>query len=438
LLSIGCDAPPPRPNLVLVVVDALRADHVGSYGYERATTPNLDQLASEGLRFERSLSAASWTLPSLMSLFTSRYPPSLPNDFDAVPRAYALHEDEETLAEQLRKAGYRTLSVTTNPFNVEPIFRLMQGFEERRHELSAPASWVVDQALELIAEHQPRTPFFLYLHLMDTHTPYAPPPPFDSMFVDEGSEVDARAGKPAGVSSPSELGSDEFERRRQATLALYDGALRFADAQLGRLLAGLDALDLRRRTVIAVTSDHGESFWDRVPLEFEFGLHAHGSPRRYGVGHGQSVFAELVHVPLILQGPGVPSGVSGRAASGLDLAPTLLALARVPPAERGARGANLLSETAGAPAFSETTHAAGRTQRSVVGRRHQLVRLGDTEWVFDTQRPGWPEAEAPDEIRRALARELDTHAESADRVRFRDDALDTGTIEELRALGYTE
>lgn len=419
---------------MLVVVDALRADHVGAYGYPRDTTPVIDALAEGGLRFERAISQGSWTLPSMMSLFTSRDRPDLPPARDDIRRVFALDEAEETLAERLRDAGYRTISVTTNPYNVDAVFRLMQGFDAKHYSLSASASWVVDRAIEELdapPAEAASAPFFLYLHLMDVHAPYRPPSPYDRMFAAGGRPPDPSAARPVGATGPDELAQPDSRARLEASVALYDGALRYADAQLGRLLDHLAARGLRDATVIAVASDHGEAFWDSVPLEASLGLHAQGQPNRFGVEHGRTLFQEIVHVPLILNGPGVAPGVASQPVRNLDIGVTLLGLAGL--TDSGSDGVDLLGGGAPRPALSETRQGGPR-QASLVTARRQIVRVEGTELAFDSTRPDWPRVEPTAE----LSRELDAALGSVRRARFREGYLDGGTLEALRALGYVE
>jgi len=428
---------------VLILVDTLRADHVSAYGYERETTPALDGLARRGLRFERAISQASWTLPSLMSLFTARQPSRVdPND-PAFRRSVALAPREETLAEALRDAGYRTISVATNPYNVNEMFGLMEGFEPRHYETSAPARWVVDRAIEALdraRSEAPEKPFFLYLHLMDAHTPYEPPPPYDAMFAPPGIDPDTAASRvPAGVASVSELREAGFEQRRERAIARYDGAIRFLDAELGRLFDHLSASDLTDRTHVALVSDHGEEFWDHAELGIRLDVHAHGSPGRYGVGHGHTVFRELVHVPLILAGPGVEPGVVEAPVRLLDVAPTLLGLAGIPGGLAAASGSDLLAAgDSGLGSASSETTLGGAPQSSLVTESAQLVRMRDVELFFDTRRPGWPPMRVAPEMQDELRRKLDARQDRMHRVAIERRDLDPTMIESLRALGYIE
>lgn len=432
-----------RPNLVLIVIDSLRADHVGAYGYPLPTTPVIDDLARTGLRFETAVSQSSWTLPSLMSLFTARHPPDLPGNVHDIRRSFGLDEAETTLAERLRSAGYRTISVATNPYNVDEIFRLMQGFDEKTFETSASASWVVDQALGKLTAMQAageQGPFFLYLHLMDVHTPYSPPPPYAELFATrDGNGPDASHGDPRGATDADELATPEFEQRRDHSVALYDGALRFADAEIGRLLDFFATAGLSDSTVVTIASDHGEAFWDRVELEQALGLNAHGQPGRFGVGHGHTLFQELVAVPLILNGPGVEAGVAAGPVRNLDIAPTLLGLAGVPVGPTETDGSDLLHRDGiAAPGALSETRLADRHHLSLVTERHQVVRIDADEILFGTGTGVWKRANPGDETRARLSRDLDARLESMRRARFREGYIDPKTVEALRALGYVQ
>ncbi len=430
-----------RPNLLLVLIDTLRADHVGAYGYERDTTPVIDELARGGLRFEFAMSQASSTLPSLMSLFTSRHPPDVAASGVERGPGMALAAAETTLAERLRAAGYATASVATNPYTYDRIFGLMQGFDEQAFALSAPASWVVDRALEQIdaflAAPSGR-PFFLYLHLMDVHAPYAPPAPFDRLFYDTAGALEEPADREtvneAGTALPDATATPAGRRE---TIARYDGALRFADAQIGRLLEQLADRGLRDTTVIVIASDHGEDFWDRVALERRLDLHSHGQPGRYGVGHGHTVFRELVSVPLILNGPGIRPGVAPGPVRNLDLAPTLLRLAGVTADASEWQGVDLLDRDR-VRSLLALSEAGGRTrsQRALVSGRHQIVRIHDAELFFDVTRPRWPQVEPLPRVRDELGRDLDAELARVRRVRAGVARFDAETEAALRSLGY--
>ncbi len=440
-LALACaasDSAPIRPNVLLILMDTLRADHIGAYGYERDTSPTIDDLARNGLRFQRTIAQASWTLPSLMSLFTGRHPPLVATDLTDFRQTIALHDDETTLAEHLRKSGYRTLSIATNPYNVDKIFNLMQGFDVKIFESSAPASWVIDHAVEQLDAHVGAAdgrPFFLYLHLMDTHTPYAPPPPYDSQFS-SGEPLPEHAN-PTGVRSETDLDSSDFRHKREQTLALYDGALRFADSQIGRLLEHLDSMGLRESTIVAIASDHGEAFWDHVALERENALHTHGEQAAFGFGHGHTVFRELIEVPLILNGPGIDPDAKQTIARNLDILPTLLALSGLPHRQLNGDGVSLVGGTPPTTALSET-RLGGRPQSSLVTPTRQISRVGRVGLVFDATRPQWPELDAPATERARLETLLREQLSTVRRARATEGYIDAETAEALRELGYIE
>jgi arylsulfatase A-like enzyme len=287
---------------VLVTIDTLRADHVGCYGAEPTATPTLDALAARGARFETAISPAPLTLPSHATLLTGLDPP---RHGVRANGAYRLGPDWPTLAERLADEGLATAAFVS-AFVLERRFGLARGFEHYDDALgvqlddvgvaSRPAGATVDAALAWLEAAPAR--FFLWLHLYDPHAPYEPPEPHRSRHF----------GRP------------------------YDGEIAYADAELGRLLEAIDARFPDGRTLVAVTSDHGES------------LGEHGEPT-----HAFGVYDATQRVPLLLAGPGVPEG---RVVTPLvrlaDLAPTLLALFGQPPlTERPAESPASSAEHAG-------------------------------------------------------------------------------------------
>ncbi len=265
-----------RPDVVLIVVDTLRADQLGLYGASQPTSPFLDDLARRSVVFDDAVAQSSWTKTSMASLLTS----TLPETNGIRGSEDVMRTTTTTLAAALRNAGYFTAQVQSNPW-IHPRFRLTEGFMEYRGLDGWPAAdRVSDTALEVL-RRRPAGPTFLYVHYMDVHHPYAPPPAYRSF-----GDGDAAA---------------------------YRGEIRYIDDQLRRLFDAFSALGLLEHAVIVVCSDHGE----------EFGEHG-------GRFHGGTLFDEVVRVPLLLHGPtvGPPGRVSGRVRL-LDVAPTLLALAGV-------------------------------------------------------------------------------------------------------------
>ncbi len=272
------------PNLVLVTIDTLRADRVGAYGYARASTPVLDGLAREGVRFSRAQAAVPLTGPSHATILTGLYPP-VHGVRDNV--AFPLDPRHTTLAARLKARGYRTAAFV-GAYPVAKDFGFGQGFDHFDEALHAgaagegaerPGNEVADAAVRWL-EGERRAPFFAWVHFYDPHAPYEPP----------GAYAETYRDRP------------------------YDGEVAFADSQLGRVLEGLEAAGRGRDTVVAVLADHGE------------GLGDHGEAT-----HSVLVYESTLHIPLILRGPDLPAGrVVDERVGTVDLVPTLLALLGVP------------------------------------------------------------------------------------------------------------
>ncbi len=311
-----------RPNVLLVVIDTLRADHTTPYGYRRDTTPNLKRLADEGLLFENAWSQAPWTIPSMVSLFTGRYvaanhgamPPSVP-----------------TLAERFRDGGYRTGAVVANPllFERTGFERGFESYEVAEHEKGKkrmPGADLLERSEALLAGIE--EPFFCWLHLYDPHSPYGRP---DGRFLDDidprGLGVDDyRRLQPEHAGDEVDAGDLQTIR---TVIASYDSEIRRADNALGGILAALERRGVADRTVVVVTSDHGEGMFSHAEYE-----DARDGVRDYGLylEHGEHVYEESVHVPLVYRGPGLPRGARrSELAENLDVFPTLLSLASLEP-----------------------------------------------------------------------------------------------------------
>ena len=312
-----------RPNIILVVIDTLRADHLQSYGYVRETAPRFAGLAKQGVLFERVIAASSWTKPSMVSLMTSLAP-----DRHGVRRGTdVMPESLPTLAEALRHGGYRTIGINANPWLIER-FGLARGFDAYESPIWADARALNGRALDLAS--QGSRPVFLYLHYMDVHAPYRPDarffaePPLPLPGGERISDADLeRMYRKEGLDAPGVA----LRVRR-----LYEAEIRSTDAALGELLDGLEERGLLANSVVAVTSDHGEGFRE------------HGTTE-----HGWNFYPEVYAIPLVIRAPGrMPAGerISAQVRS-IDLAPSLLELAslEVPP---GFEGESLLAAD-GAP-----------------------------------------------------------------------------------------
>jgi arylsulfatase A-like enzyme len=319
---------PHHPDLVLVVIDTLRADHLGAYGYGRPTSPHIDALAARGARFDSAWAAAPWTLPSIMSIQTSRYPSSHRVENDGLKLA----PDIPTLAATLRAAGYATAGFVSHiyasrlfgfdrgferfdDFGVsQPGYRLEAGLEPR-------ADRVVDAALAWLRA-QGHRPVFLFVHLFDPHWPYDPPASYRALFPDDyRGPLDATYDSISKFQDPLVPLPEDY---RSFLVDRYDGEIRFTDDQVGRLLQGVDRSGREGRAWIVLTADHGEEFKE------------HGS-----MGHGRALYEEVIHVPLIVAAPGDRPSRIDTPVSGIDLFPTLAAIAGAAPPP-GLQGRSLL------------------------------------------------------------------------------------------------
>ncbi len=323
------------PNIVLIVLDTVRADHLSSYGYPLPITPNLDRLASRGVLFENAVAPSSWTLPSVGSMFTGLLPHQHGANW-AVP----LDTAPKTLAEILESRGYETVGFNGNPAYGLAGWGIGQGFGlyyddsfTVRHNLAATLvgrtliqplcdrlihydSFDRRNACEVNRDvfswlrRRSTRPFFLFVNYFDAHYPYFPPPPYDRRFGKISEALIRHAGNfeyrghvpkpPAG--------------EQAALITAYDNCLAYLDDQVGKLLQVLSSSPEWPNTVVIITADHGESF----------GEHA-------SYGHGVDLYREVLHVPLILFGPGIPVGRRiTNLASTRELFPTLLELAMGP------------------------------------------------------------------------------------------------------------
>ncbi|MBK7641554.1 MAG: sulfatase [Planctomycetes bacterium] len=385
-----------RPNLLLVSVDCLRADHLSCYGYARETSPAIDQLAREGVRFEHAFSASGWTVPSHLSMLTG-----LPMSVHGIDdeRLWMRYDEEghqlpvpmrgTFVSEVLHEAGYATAGFFTAGWlgtkygfgpgfdtwerlgyrfyshpvvgplyekikatgDVAQLKQLRETYPELfdAHRPSTPET--VDRAIQWVEQHERADagqPFFLFMHLFDAHEPYAPPPPFDQLFQ----------------AAP---GAKDIEVKKAA----YDGEIRGVDAGLARLFARLETLGLAENTLIVLTGDHGE----------EFEEHGFGSHRIH-------LFCENIHVPLVMRWPaGLPAGRAiGGNAGHIDIAATLCAAAGVK-MKGPVLGTDLLPIARGEVENSARLYLSSLSLflNSTVPQRYLTLIRGDEMRVLNTQ-----------------------------------------------------
>jgi len=350
----GCAPPPPpemeeRPvNVLLVVVDTLRADRLGCQGNDAGLTPSMDRAAAAGVRFTRASAHSPWTLPSIASLLTSRHPSShRAGEKLGAFRFSTLSEGIPTLQERFAEAGYRTSAVINVDF-LSASFGMTRGFQtidfatSRTNSETRDATRTTDAALDRL--EAAGEPFFLLVHYFDPHLQYDPP----AAFRRQHALPNDRSGRDGLFGSKTEMTALRNGRIRLAPAilerleALYDGEVAYTDREIGRLLDGLSGLGLEDSTLVVITADHGEEFGDHRGFE-----------------HGHTLYEELLHVPLIMRLPGgLPEGrVVKSAVRLIDLAPTVLELAGLAPVESFA-GESLIplvqgDEAGDRPVFAE-------------------------------------------------------------------------------------
>ena len=374
LLALGgCRQAPenaPRPNIVLIVVDSLRQDHLSCYGYERQTSPYVDQLAARGVRYERAYSQAAWTLPSVASLLTSRFPSQL-----GIHRIrHQLGEQFTRLPELLAADGYVTAAVVSH-YLVSSSWGFERGFghfdeSNIRGHAGVSSPGLLETASRWLGEPR-EAPFFLLLHFFDPHYAYIE---HEGYRFGDFSSYDGPVTSGMLFDDLEDLGRAKLlkEPDLERLLSIYDSEIAFTDAHIGRLLRRLEELDLFSSSMIIFTADHGEAFQDHHIL-----------------GHGGNLMEEMIRVPLIIKMPGDgPVGVSPRVVGLIDLFPTVLEAAGIAPPE-GTEGRSLLTRGLlhhhQRPVFSESV--GGGSHRVVVDGGLKLVHRLDPEarFLFDLE-----------------------------------------------------
>lgn len=437
-----------RPNILLISLDTLRADHLSSYGALRETSPVIDALAARGIRFTSAEAANNWTLPSHMSIFSGLTPAAhgvLP-DMGQV-RGY-LHPDRKLplsaapglrlFPQALADAGYRNAAVTENGW-VSGRFGFNRGFRVFRSDLRGSLDRTAAAALEQLELSGERGPWFLFVHTYTAHQPYHAPEEYRLRWARPGHVGFAwprarvpisdyyRFRAPVFPPAPSDIG---------AFRDLYDGQVAWADSLVGTLVDWLEERGLLEQTIIAVTSDHGEEIFERGQFD-----------------HGDTLHEEVTHVPLVLAGGGLPQGkVVGTRVSLVDLSATLLDLAglgREFGLGRSLRGAweGSAPFSRGELAFAEAIDFQGRELSAVWRGDLKYLRRGQGEGaeeeLYDLRRD-------PEEHRNLVDRRpkvasrlralLDAHRANAAEIQSvlgnADEELDEELIRRLTSLGY--
>lgn len=427
-----------KPPVVLIVVDTLRADHVGCYGYSRPTTPNIDAFAAGAVRFDAAHAAASWTVPSMASLFTGVYAwdhgvvQAQVVGPGEIEEQLTLAEDFVTLAETLKGAGYETFGVSAN-YHLHEKYGMGQGFDHYKafgFRDREPVDLQVKDWRGNLAKLQRRgQPYFLYVHYFDPHHPYLPVEPYVREWRPqyEDGQVEAAIGKDFVKRADAGEFFDQPDVM-QLLVDLYDSEIRAADDSVGKLLADLPGIE---DAVVIVTADHGEAFGDHRNMI-----------------HGRDLYRETLRVPLLVRFP--DKAHAGRvvpdAVSLVDVYPTVAAAvgAETPPYLAGLDLRAGLDT--GLPAdrvlFAETERGTDQHWRAAIttGRKWLHLLSSDTPEFYDLAAdpletrnllPGG--ADEANDFRRAWLKKRRV------RPRFKPGsagALDPALRDQLKNLGY--
>ena len=453
----------PRPNVLFVVLDTVRKDHLLSYGHDRRTSPNLDRLAGDATRYEHAVSAAPWTLPSHASMFTGRYP----SHHRTVSTRPHLEADQPTVAEELSAAGYTTLGFANSSF-ISTDRGFARGFDSY-HDLQRLPHFrgryyePSREFLQLVFNHLTRgydtayfqaeklksalrrtdPLWFAFVNFLPAHSPYDPPPAFEERFergFDAWDAVDPERVRGLSADAYEYMLGDMAVSDAEWDLLKrwYDGEIAYVDYLLGDLMTFLKERGLYEDTLVIVTADHGEQFGEN-------GL----------AYHNFSLAETVLNVPLLVKWPGNPDPeVSTELTSLIDLAPTILDVADVSRPET-MQGRSLRSEPEPAAVFAEYAYpypllsggiirAHGdrfgqyeRALQAVRTRTHKLVRSSEGDTTLYELIGGDEREIGDEEVARELERRLDATLEPLPEADVEgDEELSEHTREHLRELGY--
>ncbi|MDE0887306.1 MAG: sulfatase [Myxococcota bacterium] len=461
------------PLILLISIDTLRADHLGLYGHHRFTSPVLDAFAAEGTIFEDASSSAPWTLPAHASMLTGLYP----RKHRVLTFDTALPPEIPTLASKMSGGGYQTAAVVNSAWLTKDMYGITRDFDkylfvDDTQERRAPNSWITDQAIEWIREARDQ-PIFLFVHYYDVHSDYASLPQYERIFVTPYTgDADGTGWQLAKASFEDDylaLCHENYDpaKCRIGTLEkylavdrtiqkitfddddlrhieeLYDAGIRQLDNELGRFFSILESEGRLEEALIVITSDHGEEFMDHGRMD-----------------HFLTMYQEVLRVPLILRGPGIPAGQRiATPVSLVDLSPTILSIAGLEE-KNSSDGLDLsplllgrehpsfesraiYGEASGGLTYEKMMEGVFPIYRSLRRGRHKIIHDSKTQkWLlYDLESdPGESRdlSEEKPEITRRLAAEM--------RERYRDFdptpspqnrvELEVEQLERLRALGY--
>ena len=416
-----------KPHILLILMDTLRADHLGCYGYSRDTSPNIDAMARSGIFFKNAYTVSPWTNPTIASLFTGQFPQAIfPPAIHKEAITQVLPKELNTAAELLKSNGYKTIALIDHP-GISPELQYDQGFDVfvELFEKGNFGRWGrtdIDYVMKEFNEQMEAAGgkrVFLYLHLVYPHMPYKPAPPYDTMFGTGFQQL--------------------LKKERQGIINMYDGEIRQTDEIIGKINEQLRRKNLIDETYVLVTSDHGEAFWEH---------------RRFG--HGNSYFDEVLKIALVIgvpQSAGKPIQIS-EPVSNIDIFPTILQLGSVD-LPHGTPGKSLLryamthfSRSEPEFLFSESTSSKDIYAAACLKQNRKYIYEPN---LRDVQHHVYDLSVDPNEMRN-LAADMSTYSvlqkrllqhlrENEDRrsrLQLKTVEPDDETKERLRALGYID
>lgn len=393
LLATACSSGPAAPerprNVIFILVDTLRADHLGAYGYGRDTSPNLDAFAGKSVLFRQARSQASCTFPSVNSILTSRYPAAFLGQPD---QAMGIPERIPSLAEILRLRGYRTVAVSSSavvrntPSQHNPSAGFGRGFDKFQEECVWKAAGCVNrQVFPHLRRQEGEAPLFLYIHYLDPHGPYTPPSGHPRRFATgQPEKAFIRNGNPNPIGDMLYKGAPDpgaTPADLRHLIDLYDEEIAYFDGELARLLGVLEEGGWLEDSIVVFASDHGEEFLE----------HGH-------IKHCRTVYDASIKTPLFFHIPGIEGRAVEHPVQNLDIVPTMLDYLGVPTADLTLEGKSLrpLIEKGEAKSSEKTPgdphqFSISGPYRAVADGRYKLIQdlAGDAFWLFDLQRdPG--------------------------------------------------
>lgn len=430
-----CLNQPRKLNVILITVDALRADHLGCYGYKRNTSPNIDKLAKEGVLFTQAIAQSSHTPASIGSIATS----TPPNANLLINWGDSIKPTLSTMVYILKSSGYKTIFIGANGNFLEGLHRFTQDFDIFYEEPS-PAVIITNNALQYLRKYI-NEPFFMWVHYMDVHN-YAPSKPFESLYVND-SLYNKQNKLPIVKNILNSYGyngiPESLARERNWIdnpdyyIALYDGAIRTIDEQVGILLEKLKQLHIEEKTLIIFTADHGEMLGER-------GFYFH---------HGWFLYEPLIKIPLLIKCNKIISKnkvIETQINAHLDIAPTILDILRIDRVKTF-QGRSLLGIILGRNkyyskyVFSDEGHIA------------KCIRTGDWKLIYSNYRDKkgyelYNLKDDPKELNNLvliekekfvlLKQKLDEYKWATLKNKITDSSLDKETKERLQALGYLQ